>query len=123
MEMTLELGSIFKDLPTLVSVVLSLAALAVTGWLHFRKVNIEDKTSSSSVHERQVKSLIEQIDQLSDDLKEARNQLAEIHNQNVELMKQLRSANHRIAELEVVIQEAKRSNPNAFKFDPPGDTF
>jgi len=114
MEMTLDIGSFISDLPTTISVVFSLVALAITGFLHFRKVNIEDKTSSSSVHERQVKSLIDQIDQLSEDLKEARKQLQEIHNQNIELMKQLRNANHRIAELEIVIQEAKRENPTIF---------
>ena len=112
--MTLDIGSFISDLPTTISVVFSLVALAITGFLHFRKVNIEDKTSSSSVHERQVKSLIDQIDQLSEDLKEARKQLQEIHNQNIELMKQLRNANHRIAELEIVIQEAKRENPTIF---------
>jgi septal ring factor EnvC (AmiA/AmiB activator) len=115
MEMTIDVGTMFSNLPTTVSVLFSLIALAVTGFLHFRKVNIEDKTSSSSVHERQVKSLIEQIEQLSSDLTEARKQLQEIHNQNIELMKQLRNANHRIAELEIVIQEAKRENPSIFQ--------
>jgi TolA-binding protein len=114
MEMTVDMGNIFAHLPTTISVIFSLIALAITGFLHFRKVNIEDKTSSSSVHERQVKSLIDQIDQLSEDLKEARKQLQEIHNQNIELMKQLRNANHRIAELEIVLQEAKRHNPSIF---------
>ena len=51
---------------------------------------------------------MEQIEMLSDELSKTREQLTNLHEQNINLMAELRNANRRIGELEVLIE--KRSS-------------
>jgi predicted nucleic acid-binding Zn-ribbon protein len=58
-----------------------------------------------------------QIELLSDELEKTRQQLTELHNQNIELMKQLREANHRISELEMLLDTTNRINELESRLD------
>lgn len=107
MELAVEILKLMKELPVAVSVILSLGAAVIVGFAHYRKIDIANKTSSSSIQEQQIESLMKQIKLLSEELTQARHQLTEIHNQNIKLMEQLRSANQRIGELEIAIAESK----------------
>lgn len=86
-----------------VSFLISLIALILGGWLYFRKTNIDQVTSVGSLQQKQISSLLEQIEFLSTELAKARSQLAEIHEQNIHLMEQIRESNKRIQELEVLL--------------------
>lgn len=89
------------------SFLISFAALAIGGWLYFRKTNIDQVTSVGSLQQAQIKSLLEQIEFLSTELAKARSQLAEIHEQNTHLMEQIRDSNKRIQELETLLGHNK----------------
>lgn len=82
------------------SFLISLAAIIVGAFLYFKKTNIENITSVGSLQQTQIKGLLEQIEFLSEELTKARKQLAEIHEQNIHLMEQIRESNRRIQELE-----------------------
>lgn len=90
-------------LPTVVSIALSVLSLFLAFTLNRRKVDIEEKTSISSATARQVDSLMTQIVLLSNELERTREQLTALHEQNIELMVELRAANRRIGELEQLI--------------------
>ena len=89
------------------SFLISFVALVAGGWLYFRKTNIDQVTSVGSLQQAQIKSLLEQIEFLSTELAKARSQLAEIHEQNVHLMEQIRDSNKRIQELEILLGHNK----------------
>lgn len=89
--------------------IISLTALLIGGWLFFRKTNIQEVTSIGDLQQKQISSLLTQIEFLSEELSKARQQLAEIHEQNVNLMQQVRDSNHRMQELERLIESNKRS--------------
>ena len=108
MELAVMILKLVKDLPTAVSIALSGLAIVIVGWAHFRKVDMAAKTSTSSIENQQIETLMKQIKLLIDELTQARHQLAEIHNQNIHLMEQLRSANQRISELEITVANSKR---------------
>lgn len=105
MELTLGIDSLLGNMPTVVSVTLSVVALFFATWLKFKKVDIEEKTSVTSTQAKQVESLMAQIDQLSTQLHQTRQQLAELHEQNIHLMEELRTANKRITELETLLDK------------------
>lgn len=93
----------------LAGIFISLSALIIGGWLFFRKTNIEEVTSVGTLQQKQITSLLEQIQFLSEELTKARTQLAEIHEQNVNLMQQVRDSNLKMQELERLIESNKRS--------------
>lgn len=93
----------------LAGIFISVSALITGGWLFFRKTNIEEVTSVGTLQQKQITSLLEQIQFLSEELTKARHQLAEIHEQNVNLMQQVRDSNQRMQELERLIESNKRS--------------
>lgn len=97
----------FKNIPVAASAFLSLLVLFVAYVLQNRKINIEEKTSISSTQQKQLETLMHQITLLSDELDKTRDQLSELHNQNIELMTQLREANRRIGELEALLEKHK----------------
>lgn len=101
--------SLTKSLPASASVILSFIAIGIAFFLQRKKINIEETTSISSNQQKQIDSLMSQIQLLSDELEKTRQQLSELHNQNIELMKQLREANHRIGELEMLLDKHKIS--------------
>jgi len=82
------------------SFLISMSALTFGAWLYFRKTKIEEVTSVGTLQQKQITSLLEQIQFLAEELTKARSQIAEIHEQNVHLMQQVRESNHRIQELE-----------------------
>ena len=83
---------------------ISLIVLIIGGVLYFRKTNIDQLTSVGTLQQAQVKSLLSQIELLSEELTKARHQLAEIHEQNVRLMEEVRDSKHRIQELEQLLE-------------------
>lgn len=92
-----------KNLPPVASLFLSLLAIGIAFYLQKSKINIEKKTSITNAQQKQIDSLMQQITLLSDELGKTREQLSDLHNQNVELMTQLREANRRIGELETLL--------------------
>lgn len=110
MEFTVGIDSIIGNMPTVVSVSLSIIALFFATWLKFRKVDIEEKTSVTSTQAKQVESLMAQIDQLSASLTLTRQQLNDLHEQNIHLMEELRNANKRITELEIMLEKRQLSD-------------
>lgn len=82
------------------SIVLSLIVLGVGAFLWIKKTNIQEVTSVGTLQHQQIEGLMQQVQLLSDELSKARKQLAEIHEQNVSLMQQVRDSNKRIQELE-----------------------
>lgn len=92
-----------KNLPPTASLFLSLLAIGIAFYLQKSKINIEKKTSITNAQQKQIDSLMQQITLLSDELGKTREQLSDLHNQNVELMTQLREANRRIGELETLL--------------------
>lgn len=91
------------DYGDIASVIMGIITLAIGTYVFYRKTNIEEYTSRNSIHIDQTKSLLQQIEFLSEELTKAREQLTEIHKQNVELMEKLRQANRRIQDLELFI--------------------
>lgn len=107
MEIIASFLSLAKNLPASASFVISFVAIAIAFFLQSKKINIEETTSISSTQQKQIDSLMSQIKLLSEELEKTRQQLSELHNQNIELMKQLREANHRIGELEMMLDKHK----------------
>lgn len=105
MELTPIIVAMLENVPTVVSVTFAIVAASIAAWINFRKVDVEGVTSLGAVHNNQVKLLLEQIELLSNELKEAREQLHLIHQQNVQLMEQVRASNRRIGELEQLLDE------------------
>ncbi len=110
MEIITSFLSLAKGLPASASVLLSFVAIGIAFFLQRKKINIEETTSISTTQQKQIDSLMTQIELLSDELEKTRQQLTELHNQNIELMKQLREANHRISELEMLLDTTSRIN-------------
>lgn len=105
MEMTISLDQLLSNTPALISGISSILAIVFATWLKMRNVDIEAKTSAGSFQVKQIETLMSQIVLLSDELTKTRNQLTEMHEQNITLMEELRSANHRIGELETLLSK------------------
>lgn len=105
-----KIATIFGSLPATASVLISILAIGLTWFLNYKKVEVEDKNSFNNIQQQQVKSLMDQIELLSRELQQAREQLANIHNQNIQLMEQLRLSNRRISELEQILDRYKDDN-------------
>ena len=91
------------DYGNIARVIMGIISLAIGAYVFSRKTNLEEYTSRNLIHIDQTKSLLQQIEFLSEELTKARDQLTEIHRQNVELMEKLRQANKRIQDLELFI--------------------
>ncbi len=87
---------VIKTAPSVVSLFFAIAVLLVAVYVYVKKVNIEEYTSVGDLQNKQTKLLMDQIDQLSNDLQEARKELRELFDQNLILMK-------RINELETIL--------------------
>lgn len=114
MELSLNAGSILDNLPPVLSVVGSVLFLAVGVWLRWRKTHVDERRTESDVHLAQVESLMNQVRMLSEELIQTRVQMNELHTQNLELMGQLREANKRIAELEILLGATPPKTENLF---------
>lgn len=117
MEIISSFLGLVKNLPPTASVLLSFIAIGIAFFLQRKKINIEETTSISTTQQKQIDSLMAQIELLSDELEKTRQQLTELHNQNIELMKQLREANHRISELEMLLDTTNRINELESRLD------
>lgn len=109
MELTPIVVALIENVPVAVSVGFAVIVAVVTFWINWKKVDVEGATSLSTMHTNQVKSLLEQIELLSKELKEAREQLHAIHEQNVQLMEQVRASNRRIGELELLLEQRAKT--------------
>ena len=107
MELMEILMVLIQNVPTTISMVLSVFAISMAIYLNGKKIKNESRSTEIDVHEKQVKLLLSQVEILSKDLATARDQLNIIHNQNIELMKQLRDANARIGELEILLSQSR----------------
>ena len=70
-----------------------------------KKTNIEEVTSVGTLQHQQIDGLMGQVRFLSEELTKAREQLTEIHVQNIKLMQQVRESNLRIQELEDLVNK------------------
>jgi hypothetical protein len=103
---TLILGAFNKlaESPGILPVIISVAVLLFGAFIFIRKTAIEENTSAGALHSQQIETLMAQVKMLSDELTLARQQLHDIHAQNMDLMKHVRVSNLRIQELELMIQ-------------------
>lgn len=106
---TLILGALTKlsAAPGVLPIIVSLAVLIFGAIVLSRKTLIEENTSAGAIHTQQIDTLMAQVKMLSDELTLARKQLHDIHDQNMDLMKQVRDSNIRIQELELAVLESK----------------
>ena len=103
-----ELFKLIGESPTQLSSILAILALIMAFWMNYKKVNIEEKTSYTSVQSTQIEGLLAQITTLSLELERTRSQLRDLHDQNIELMTELRKSNMRIGELEKLLDISGR---------------
>ena len=92
-------------LPSFVAGSISVAILLFGGILFAKKTNIEEVTSVGTLQHQQIDGLMSQVRFLSEELMKAREQLTEIHVQNIKLMQQVRESNLRIQELEDLVNK------------------
>ena len=88
-----------------ISAAMSIVALISGIIFYFKKTNIEEISSVGTLQHHQIESLLSQVTMLSKELALAREQLSEIHNQNMKLMQQIRDSNLRIQELEYTLHD------------------
>jgi chromosome segregation ATPase len=101
----MELLSTFIAIATSVSSVeLGFLALAAAVFFQWRKTSLAERTAKSASYKEAMDGLLTQINALSNQLNSTREQLDELHDRNVDLMYQLREANSRIAELELILK-------------------
>ena len=89
---------IFGQAPSYLTLILALVIVFVGVYVWIKKVNVTEYTSIGNIQSQQTKLLMAQIEQLSKDLQEARKDLRELFEQNLQLMK-------RITELEGLLAE------------------
>jgi predicted nuclease with TOPRIM domain len=99
--------SLLSNIPAKISVAISLLAVGLTWYLNYKKVVVDDKNNFNIIQQQQVVGLMSQIELLSRELQQAREQMANIHSQNIQLMEQLRLSNRRISELEMILDRYK----------------
>lgn len=103
MDFKLDIEKILQQLHPITSVVLSMILLMLGVWLKLRKTDLDIKKNKNEIQVAQIESMMQHIKLLSDELDRTRKQLTDLHDQNIELMVQLREANKRIQELENII--------------------
>jgi len=105
MELTITLDQVLSNIPTLLSIIGSIVIAIVGTWLKLRNIDIGEKTTAPTYQANQIETLMKQIELFSDELTKARNQIQEMHDHNIELMEQLRIANQKINDLELLLQK------------------
>ena len=88
----------------LITPLVGLLAIITAGFFYIRKIDIEARTSTSSIELKRIESLMSQINQLNNELSETREELMKMHEQNMKLMLELRESNARISELEIMLR-------------------
>lgn len=74
-------------------------------YVHVKKVKTEEEKQHVANQDRQIKTLLEQVGFLSEELQKARSELHEIHEQNMRLLQEIAAANIKIKELESLIEK------------------
>lgn len=92
-------------IPFSVNMFTSVLVVILAGWFKWKTLKAETESKEEEAHVKQIDSMIDQIKLLSTELDKARNQLTELHAQNISLMSELRTANKRIGELEKNIND------------------
>ena len=92
--------------------IIAIAILIFAGVLYVKKTNIEEVTSVGTLQHQQIDGLMGQVRFLSEELMKAREQLTEIHVQNIKLMQQVRESNLRIQELEDLVNKRNSDDSN-----------
>ena len=92
---------LFATVPVWVTIVGALGVLFTFIYVNYKKVQLSEDSQNASIEQSRIQFLMEQIKMLSDELEDTRKQISELHEQNIELMSQLRTANVRISELEI----------------------
>lgn len=91
----------------LTGLVISIIALLFGAWLMVKKTKIHEVTSIGDIQQKQITTLLSQIEFLSEELSKTRKEISELHEQNVRLMSQLRVSNERLEELENILDSRK----------------
>ncbi len=94
---------LFTSVPLWLTIPAGLSILLMYLFMNYKKVDREDKEFQNS----RIHQLMDQIKLLSSELEDTRKQISELHDQNIELMSQLRVANMRISELEIGCNECE----------------
>jgi len=95
---------ILGQAPAYITFLFAVVVLFVALYIYLKKVNITEYTSIGAMQSQQTKLLMDQIEQLSKDLQEARKDLKELFEQNLLLMK-------RITELEGMLSDHSKTRP------------
>lgn len=80
---------ILKTAPTAITFLFATIAMIVAIYVYVKRVNIAEYTSVGNLQNKQTKLLMDQIEQLSKDLQEARKELRELFDQNLVLMRRI----------------------------------
>jgi hypothetical protein len=88
---------LFTNVPLWLTIPAGLSILLMYLFMNYKKIDQSDKEFQNS----RMHQLMDQIKILSAELEDTRKQISELHEQNIELMGQLRVANLRISELEI----------------------
>lgn len=92
---------LLTNVPLWLTIPAGLSILLMYLFMNYKKIDREDKEFQNS----RIHQLMDQIKLLSSELEDTRKQISDLHEQNIELMGQLRSANVRISELEIGCSE------------------
>lgn len=103
------LSLLVNSLPATITIGLSLAAFFIVGFLYYRKIDVEEKTSFNNIQNSRIDSLMKQIELLSNELEDTRKLVTELHTQNISLMNDLREAKLQINNLEMVIANSSQA--------------
>lgn len=106
MDLSVDLGTLLSNIPSSLSLIVTLSMLVFGFWIKNKTADSEEKNTNRAIQTKQVESLIQQIQLLSDELDKTRKQLSELHGQNIDLMGKLRDANRRISDLESTLSRA-----------------
>ena len=94
--------ALLKGDSPLLTPTIGLISLIIAGIFYFRKIDIDQKTSSSSIELKRIESLMSQLTLIDKDLDDCRNRNNELYEQNIELQMQMR--NLRLENSELILK-------------------
>ncbi len=97
--------ALIPNLPAGISTLIAVSFILIGAYIYIKRVDIDSKVSTSSIELKRIDSLMSQIDSLTNALSITRDELQNLHSQNMELIRELRGANLRISELETIIRQ------------------
>jgi hypothetical protein len=84
--------------PAYLTFIFAIIILFVALYVYVKKLNVNEFTSIGNIQSKQTKLLMDQIEQLSKDLQDARLELRDLFQQNLELMKRISELEGRLAD-------------------------